>query len=164
MTLGRIITRYLALFVVMLPFAARAAPDGERRIALVIGVGSYQNASHLTNPVNDARAIGESLRRLKFEVMELYDPKFGELNASIRAFGIRAADADVAIVYYAGHGVQVAWRLKRTRSPKTEGSTAPSRRHSAIQERAPRAPGAGAAVASIALIADSSRGTGCFLS
>ena len=94
MTLGRMtkITRYLALFVVMLPFAARAAPDGERRIALVIGVGSYQNASHLTNPVNDARAIGESLRRLKFEVMELYDPNFGELNAGIRTFGIRAAE------------------------------------------------------------------------
>ena len=109
MILGRMtkITRCLALFVVMLPFAARAAPDGERRIALVIGVGRYQNASHLTNPVNDARAIGESLRRLKFEVMELYDPNFGELNAGIRTFGIRAADVDVAIVYYAGHGVQV---------------------------------------------------------
>ena len=109
MTLGRMtkITRYLALFVVMLPFAVRAAPDGERRIALVLGIGSYQNASRLTNPVNDARAIGESLRRLKFEVMEIYDPNFGELNAGIRTFGIRAADADVAIVYYAGHGVQV---------------------------------------------------------
>src|SRR5208337_1691624 len=106
MTLGRMtrITRFLALLIVMLPLAARAAPDGERRIALVIGVGSYRNASHLTNPVNDARAIGESLRRLKFEVSELYDPDFGELNSGIRSFGIRAADADVAIVYYAGHG------------------------------------------------------------
>src|SRR5208282_2566413 len=70
-------------------------------------IGAYQNAPHLTNPVNDARAIGDSLRRLKFEVTELYDPDFRALNSGIRAFGIRAASADVAVVYYAGHGVQV---------------------------------------------------------
>ena len=97
----------LALFVALLPLAARAAPDAERRIALVIGVSAYQNAPHLTNPVNDARSIGESLRRLKFDVTELYDPDFRELNSGIRAFGIQAANADVAVVYYAGHGVQV---------------------------------------------------------
>jgi uncharacterized caspase-like protein len=109
MTFGRMekITRYLALLVVLLPLAARAAPDGERRTALVIGIGGYQNAPHLTSPVNDARAIGESLRRLKFDVVELYDPDFGELNSGIRTFGMRAADADVAVVYYAGHGMQV---------------------------------------------------------
>ena len=97
----------LALAILLLPFAAWAAPENERRIALVIGVGGYQNAPHLINPVNDARAIGESLRRLKFDVMELYDPDFRELNSGIRAFGIRAANADVVVVYYAGHGVQV---------------------------------------------------------
>ena len=57
--------------------------------------------------MNDARAIGDSLRRLKFDVTELYDPDFRELNSGVRAFGIRAANADVAVVYYAGHGVQV---------------------------------------------------------
>jgi formylglycine-generating enzyme required for sulfatase activity len=109
MNLGRMtkITRYLALFVVMLPFAARAAPDNERRVALVIGIGAYQNAPHLANPVNDARAIGDSLRRLKFDVTEVYDPDFRALNMGVREFGIRAANADVAVVYYAGHGVQV---------------------------------------------------------
>ena len=94
-----------------LPVAADApryaALADEQRIALVIGVSAYQNAPHLANPVNDARAIGDSLRRLKFDVMELYDPDFRALNSGIRAFGIRAASADVAVVYYAGHGVQV---------------------------------------------------------
>jgi formylglycine-generating enzyme required for sulfatase activity len=103
-----VIARSVALLVMLLPLAAaHAAPDTERRIALVIGVAAYQNAPHLTNPVNDARAIGDSLRRLKFDVTELYDPDFRALNSGIREFGIRAADADVAVVYYAGHGVQV---------------------------------------------------------
>jgi formylglycine-generating enzyme required for sulfatase activity len=94
--------------MVLLPMAAHAAPDvAERRIALVIGIGAYQNAPHLNNPVSDARAIGESLRRLKFDVTELYDPDFRALSVGIRDFGIRASAADVAVVYYAGHGVQV---------------------------------------------------------
>jgi uncharacterized caspase-like protein len=59
-------------------------------MALVIGIGGYQNAPHLTNPANDARAIGDNLRRLKFDVVELYDPDFAALNSSIRTFGIRA--------------------------------------------------------------------------
>src|SRR5271167_3343348 len=104
---GRLISLMLAVLVVVLPSAARPAAETERRIALVIGVGGYQNAPHLTNPVNDARAIGDSLRRLQFDVTALYDPDFRALNSGIRAFGIRAASADVAVVYYAGHGVQV---------------------------------------------------------
>ena len=76
-----------AAVVVLLPPAAHAAPDNERRVALVIGVGGYQNAPHLANPVNDARAIGDSLRRLKFDVTELYDPDFRALN--VRRTGVR---------------------------------------------------------------------------
>jgi formylglycine-generating enzyme required for sulfatase activity len=102
-----LIARSVVLLVVLMPFAARSAGDTERRIALVIGIANYENAPHLANPVNDARAIGESLRRLHFDVTELYDPDFRALNSGIREFGIRAADADVAVVYYAGHGVQV---------------------------------------------------------
>ncbi len=96
-----------AVMFLWLLLATHVAFADEQRIALVIGVGGYQNAPHLANPVNDARAIGDSLRRLKFEVTELYDPDFRALNSGIRAFGIRAATADVAVVYYAGHGVQV---------------------------------------------------------
>ena len=96
----------LAVLFVLSPSTASAG-DSERRIALVIGVSAYQNAPHLVTPINDARAIGDSLRRLKFDVIELYDPDFRDLNSGVRAFGIRAASADVAVVYYAGHGVQV---------------------------------------------------------
>jgi formylglycine-generating enzyme required for sulfatase activity len=106
-----VLTVLVFLLALVLPHIATAQtaqqPAGERRIALVIGISAYQNAPHLANPINDARAIGDSLRRLKFDVTELYDPGFMELNNGIRSFGIKAAAADVAVVYYAGHGVQV---------------------------------------------------------
>src|ERR1700761_3348256 len=82
----------LTLLAMLLSSTAHAGQDDERRVALVIGIGGYQNAPHLTNPVNDARAIGDSLRRLKFDVSELYDPDYRELSSGVRAFGIRAAN------------------------------------------------------------------------
>jgi hypothetical protein len=85
--------------------AGSAAAD--TRVALVIGINAYQNAPPLTNPLNDAEAIGDALRRLNFEVEELHDPDFRTLTRGIRDFGIRAQAADTALVYYAGHGVQV---------------------------------------------------------
>lgn len=100
----RLILLTAALFA---PLAARAEAEHEKRIALVVGISAYQNAPHLANPVNDARAIGDALRRLNFDVTELYDPNLWQLNEGIRSFGIRATAADVAVVYYAGHGVQV---------------------------------------------------------
>src|SRR3954451_18229794 len=111
--MGRLPFVTLMMLVVLLPLSVQAVPQGqatpqgERRVALVISIGAYQNAPHLANPVNDARAIGDSLRHLKFEVTELYDPDFRSLNSGIRSFGILAANADVAVVYYAGHGMQV---------------------------------------------------------
>src|SRR5437764_15320949 len=93
---------WLALCAAWLPHAALAAPGDERRVALVIGISAYQNAPALANPVNDARAVGEALRRLKFDVSEIYDPNYRALASGIREFGIRASGADVALVYYAG--------------------------------------------------------------
>src|SRR5271166_5876812 len=91
------------LLAVRLPGPAAS----ESRIALVIGISAYQNAPRLANPVNDAQAIGDALRRLNFEVEELHDPDFRALTRGLREFGIHAQGADTAVVYYAGHGVQV---------------------------------------------------------
>src|SRR3954451_15771389 len=102
------LARAVLVAAILLTLTAAAPAKDERRIALVIGISAYQNAPRLTNPVNDARVIGESLRRLKFDVAELYDLNLEELGRGIRDFGVRAATADVAVVYYAGHGVQVA--------------------------------------------------------
>lgn len=97
----------LLILVLPTPGVPQSMPQPERRIALVIGIGAYQNAPVLANPVNDARAVGDTLRRLNFEVDEVYDPDGRRLNRAVREFGIKAQRADAAIVYYAGHGVQV---------------------------------------------------------
>jgi formylglycine-generating enzyme required for sulfatase activity len=96
----------LALLACSLSAVAQPAPG--RRVALVIGTGSYQTVPQLANPVRDGRAIAQALRGLAFEVDELYDPDARSLIRGIRDFGIKAQHSDVALVYYAGHGVQVA--------------------------------------------------------
>jgi hypothetical protein len=87
--------------------AAAAIPTDEKRIALVIGAGKYQYAQPLANPVNDARRLSEALRHVNFAVEEVYDPDYARLSESLREFGIRAREADAALIFYAGHGVQV---------------------------------------------------------
>ncbi len=100
----------ILLFLAVVPMQALAQPPAapERRVAFVIGIGAYQHAPRLTNPVSDARAVGEALRQLNFEVDEVYDPDFRQLTHALREFGIKAQKSDVAVIYYAGHGVQVA--------------------------------------------------------
>jgi formylglycine-generating enzyme required for sulfatase activity len=79
----------------------------DKRVALVIGISKYQFAPSLPNPSNDARRIAEALRRLNFQVEESYDTDYRTLSRTLRAFGIRAQEADAALIFYAGHGVQV---------------------------------------------------------
>jgi Caspase domain len=86
--------------VPMMQAFAQPSSGPERRVAFVIGIGAYKNAPRLPNPVNDARAIGDVLRHLNFEVEEVYDPDFRELTRSLRAFGIKAQQADVAVIYW----------------------------------------------------------------
>ncbi|CAO3358537.1 SUMF1/EgtB/PvdO family nonheme iron enzyme [Azospirillum palustre] len=92
------------------PAATGQAPAGaaaESRLALVIGVSSYRNAPELVNPRNDAKAIGEALRALNFTVDEQYDLDARGFATALRQFGLKASQADVAVIFYAGHGIQV---------------------------------------------------------
>jgi hypothetical protein len=94
--------------VVVVCVAGNVAGIAERRIALVIGNSRYANAGPLANPANDARALAGALRRLRFsEVVELYDVDNARLRAALKAFGDKADAADWAVVYFAGHGIQV---------------------------------------------------------
>ncbi|HET6195619.1 MAG TPA: caspase family protein, partial [Acetobacteraceae bacterium] len=109
---GQVKRLLIVMLLAVVPLRAFAQPQPqphpERRVAFVVGIGAYQHAPKLTNPVNDAKAIGEALRRLNFEVDEVYDADFRQLTHALREFGIKAQRADVAVIYYAGHGVQVA--------------------------------------------------------
>ncbi|GAC1345170.1 MAG: hypothetical protein NVSMB18_24310 [Acetobacteraceae bacterium] len=94
--------------VALMLTATAWAQAAERRIALVIGIAAYKNAPQLANPVADARAMAQALRGLNFEVDELYDANNRTLSRAIRDFGLKAQKTEVAVVFYAGHGVQAA--------------------------------------------------------
>jgi hypothetical protein len=83
---------------------------GGRRVALVIGNGAYVHVKALPNPSNDARSIAKSLRDIGFSVTEGIDLDRGGMQTMIRDFLREAARAHVAMVYFAGHGVQIGGR------------------------------------------------------
>lgn len=78
----------------------------ETRVALVIGNANYQNAPPLANPVNDAEDVAVALRRFGFEVIDGRDLDKREMERALARFGRLAQDADAALFYYAGHGMQ----------------------------------------------------------
>jgi uncharacterized caspase-like protein len=79
-------------------------------MALVIGNGAYAHVKALPNPPNDARALAKSLRDIGFTVAEGIDLDRATMLKMTRNFLREAARAQVALVYYAGHGVQVDGR------------------------------------------------------
>ncbi len=78
------------------------------RIALVIGNSNYAHAAQLPNPRNDAAAVASSLRRIGFgEVMELHDLDRAAMSQAFKRFGDMAENADWAVVFFAGHGLEM---------------------------------------------------------
>ncbi len=82
---------------------------GEHRVALVIGNGGYA-ASPLLNPVNDARAMGQTLRALGFHVSLLEDATMKQMTDAAREFGDTLQRGGVGLFFYAGHGMQIKGR------------------------------------------------------
>jgi formylglycine-generating enzyme required for sulfatase activity len=78
--------------------------NAERRVALVVGNAAYRHADRLPNPVNDAQDMRDALDKLGFDVIYGEDLDQTALRRAIGQFAGRVADADVAIVYFAGHG------------------------------------------------------------
>jgi hypothetical protein len=98
--------RWLAFFAAVLLCSPFLAAQGAAKVALVVGNSAYKNASPLKNPVNDAIDMEKSLRSIGFAVTSVRDgTKEGMLQA-IDAFGRAMNRADVALFFYAGHGVQ----------------------------------------------------------
>jgi uncharacterized caspase-like protein len=78
-----------------------------RGVALVIGESKYVRLPKLANPSRDARAIDDMLAELGFEVERLIDGRGSQISQRLDEFAASAQSADVAIVYYAGHGVEI---------------------------------------------------------
>ena len=93
----------LAFVVVAMPSVVLA--DG--RVALVVGNSTYAHIGRLPNPDSDARDMAVALRRLGFEVTTEFDADRMELTEALRAFTRQSAGADVSLVFYAGHGIEM---------------------------------------------------------
>jgi hypothetical protein len=79
-----------------------------KRVALVLGNSAYQNVARLPNPVNDGAAIAATLKDAGFDVVDSRrDLLAAETRRALRDFADKARDADIAVVYYAGHGIEV---------------------------------------------------------
>jgi len=104
-------TNWLKTGVWFLLFAANCfcipAAFASERIALVLGMAKYTTISALKNTTNDATAIGATLSKLGFETEIATDKTLPELVKIVNDFSFRSETADIALVYYAGHGVEV---------------------------------------------------------
>ncbi|HEX8373626.1 MAG TPA: caspase family protein, partial [Geminicoccaceae bacterium] len=103
----------LCLSLARTPAAAedgRSQPPPPRRVALVVGNGAYQHTLTLPNPPNDARAVAANLRELGFDVVERVDLDQGGLRAALGEFARKLDGAEAALLFYAGHGLQVSGR------------------------------------------------------
>ena len=99
-----------SLVVAVLAFVVFAVPSvvlAAGRVALVVGNSNYAHIGRLPNPDNDARDMSAALRRLGFEVTTEFDADRVALTEALRAFTRRSAGADVSLVFYAGHGIEI---------------------------------------------------------
>jgi uncharacterized caspase-like protein len=91
-----------ALLLVCQPASA------EKRVALVVGNSNYKNAAVLPNPANDAAAIAATLKGAGFDIVDSrLDLSAADMRRVLRDFADQARDSDVAVVYYAGHGIEM---------------------------------------------------------
>lgn len=103
------IVRFVILaFAVMVAVTQPAA--AQERVALVIGNGKYVHAGALPNPANDAREVGRVLREIGFDVSQGSDLDRAAMERLIRDFMRKASAAKVALLFYAGHGMQIDGR------------------------------------------------------
>ncbi len=89
-------------------FAAAPASAGGQRVALVIGNSAYRNVPALPNPANDAADVAAALTRLGFTVALITNASFEEMRRGLISLGRDAAGADMAVVYFAGHGMEIS--------------------------------------------------------
>ena len=101
----RALAYFIAVFALVVGFLIPA--HAEKRVALVIGNSAYEQVARLPNPDDDARAVATALERLGFAVTLRLDQDYSGLRRALGAFSRTAAGADIAAIFYAGHGIEV---------------------------------------------------------
>ena len=84
------------------------AASAEKRVAFVVGNGTYKNVAPLPNPSVDAKAMAAALRNVGFEVVEGSNLTRDKMTERLLDFGKKAQGADVALFFYAGHGIAIS--------------------------------------------------------
>src|SRR4051812_32007586 len=101
--------RYISLVLSLICMALTAtAAQADRRVAFVVGNGAYKNVAPLPNPSVDAKAIAATLRNVGFEVVEGSNLTRDKMTERLLDFGKKAQGADVALFFYAGHGIAIS--------------------------------------------------------
>jgi uncharacterized caspase-like protein len=95
------------LSLICMLFTAHSAL-ADKRVAFVVGNGAYKNVAQLPNPPIDAKAMAGVLRNVGFEVVEGVNLTRDKMTEKLLDFGKRAQGADVAVFYYAGHGIAIS--------------------------------------------------------
>ena len=97
---------FLRCLLLLLVCITSYAQQGESKVALVIGNSSYKS-SPLKNPTNDARDVAAKLRGLGFTVIERSNLTVKQIGSTLREFRSKLTPGSVALVFYAGHGLQI---------------------------------------------------------
>ena len=99
---------FLAGLVVAAGMLSCTSAFAEKRVALVIGNSAYQRVPKLANPVNDAAAMGKVFKAAGFQVVDIrWDLDSNGMRRAIRDFSLVTRDADTAVVFFAGHGLEL---------------------------------------------------------
>jgi uncharacterized caspase-like protein len=99
--------RLFALLMLAIGLACGPA-HADRRVALVIGNSAYKSAPKLGNPVNDATLVGGMFKKAGFDSVDVrLDLSASEMRRMLREFAGRTRDAEIAVIYYAGHGIEL---------------------------------------------------------
>ena len=97
-------TLTLLVSLICMLFSAESAL-ADKRVAFVVGNGAYRNVAQLPNPPMDAKAMASTLRNVGFEVVEGTNLTRDKMTEKLLDFGKKAEGADVAVFFYAGHGI-----------------------------------------------------------
>jgi hypothetical protein len=105
--------RHLTIFLslICMLFVADAAKDpakADKRVAFVVGNGAYKNVAQLPNPPIDAKAMAAVLRNVGFDVVEGTNLTRDAMTEKLLDFGKKAQGADIAVFFYAGHGIAIS--------------------------------------------------------
>lgn len=98
------------LLLVIGPYAQHGNAAA-KRVALVIGINEYAHAPRLLNPRNDAHLVGRTLKSMGFAVTIKFDLHKSEFEDALSEFAGKSGNANISLIYYAGHGIQVAGKV-----------------------------------------------------